>query len=110
MTDFENHDLVYNNTFINENKIALNNDMEKRKQEINSILKIPILFTYQVNVLYYSNEYDYLDYNNLFEEIDNNSINPLFYSFISQLGNVYVNNQGEIELCYKDAFYNIKFN
>ncbi len=45
----------------------------------------------------------------IIRDIDNDDINPQFYSFISQLGDVYLNSQGDAELCYKDSFYDIKF-
>lgn len=83
--------------------------IEERQQAVCSLLKIPLFITYHVNVFYYSKDYYYLKFDSLINEIDTEDINPLFYKFVSKLGNVYTNEKGEKILSYKDTYYHIIF-
>ena len=115
LNDYQNNLYSFENTpFLDNFFIGLqqkdNSEIITQKQKlVTSLLSIPILITYHVNIFYYPSEYNELLLSDLLNDIDNDDINPQFYSFISQLGDVYLNSQGDAELCYKDSFYDIKF-
>ncbi len=115
LNDYQNNLYSFENTpFLDNFFIGLqqkdNSAIITQKQKlVTSLLSIPILITYHVNIFYYPSEYNELLLSDLLNDIDNDDINPQFYSFISQLGDVYLNSQGDAELCYKDSFYDIKF-
>ena len=50
-----------------------------------------------------------MELDNILKDIDEEDINPMFYSFTSQLGDIFINNKGENELSFKDNFINIQF-
>ena len=49
-----------------------------------------------------------MELDNILKDIDEEDINPMFYSFTSQLGDIFINNKGENELSFKDNFINIQ--
>ena len=75
---------------------------------ISSILSHPVKFTYHINVFYYPSKYSELTIDALLEEFSSEK-SSLYYQFISQLGDVYLDEDGEKVLAYKDSFYEIIF-
>ena len=83
--------------------------IKQRENRVCSILRIPILITYHVNIFYYPNDYNEFSIEDLLSEIDSDGISPLFLYFLCQLGNVYIDEKGEKVLSYSDSIYNIIF-
>ena len=82
----------------------------KEKQKIvSSILTHPLLLTYYVNVFFYSKDYETINFEDLVKGVDSDDISNLFYKFIAQFGNLYINEEGEKVLEYRDEFYNVIF-
>lgn len=117
--DIEKDILTNDSYHYNNNKISqkmLNNAQKNRdpkitkeiQNQIISILKTPILITYHINVFFYDTSYNKFTIDNLLG-VNEKSFSPLFYSFLSQLGNIYIDNDGNKILSYKDYFYNIIF-
>lgn len=75
---------------------------------ISSILALPVKFTYHINVFYIPSKYSNLTINALLEDFSLEK-SSLYYQFISQLGDVYIDADGEKVLSYKDSFYEIVF-
>ena len=112
--DYETNLVSYNSNFYTDNILnnVENEDEATKKikeEKMCSLLSIPILITYHVNIFFYPKDYEQLTLNNLLREIDLDDISPIFYQFISKLGNLYQNDKGEKILCYRDNFYNVIF-
>ena len=75
---------------------------------ISSILALPVKFTYHINVFYIPSKYSNLTINALLEDFSLEK-SSLYYQFISQLGDVYIDADGEKVLSYKDSFYELVF-
>ena len=73
-----------------------------------SILKTPILITYHINIFFYNNEYTKITLDDLLS-VHEKQYSPLYYHFISQLGDIFIDDNGNRTLSYKDSFYNIIF-
>ena len=112
--DFYNNNIHFNqnidNNIITELKQEIDPEVIKqRENRVCSILRIPILITYHVNIFYYPNDYNEFSIEDLLSEIDSDGISPLFLYFLCQLGNVYIDEKGEKVLSYSDSIYNIIF-
>ena len=112
--EYETNLISYNSNYYTDN--ILNNvenedefTKKKKEEQLCSLLSIPILITYHVNIFFYPKDYEQLTLNNLLNEIDLEDISPLFYKFVSKLGDLYQNDKGEKVLCYRDNYYNIIF-
>ena len=84
----------------------------KYKETLNllkTLVNIPIFLTYHVNIFYYPIQYKELTLDNLLEPKIEHKISPKFYTFLSKLGNTYVNEKNEKVIMHKDLFYNISF-
>lgn len=90
------------------NFVKLDNNRDDY-QKITTLLKISTTFNFKVNVFFYSEQYEEIKFENLFEAQDIDDINSLYINFISQLGQIYIDSKGETVLAYKDLFYNIIF-
>ena len=106
---YKYEDLIDSNSLLTE----LHKDdpltIQEKRKKVCWLLSLPLLITYRVNIFYFSKEHTELSLENLLSEVDSDSISPLYYKFISQLGDIYINHKGEKELSYKDYFYNIIF-
>ena len=100
--NFPLEDMFYNVQFKKVTKNAI-------KDALLILLKTPIIVTYHVNLFFFSNQYDSLSLNNLLNAIDTEEINPMFYEFLTKLGDIYINDDGEKILSYKDNIYEIVF-
>lgn len=83
--------------------------IDKINQIVSIILKTPVYITYHVNLFFYPKEYNKLLSDNLLNQTDPDDLSPEYLTFISQLGNVYINDNNEKVLAYRDSFYNIIF-
>ena len=79
------------------------------QSQLIQLIQTPVHFTYHVNVVFYSKNYTSLTLENLLEDISPDEISQLYYDFISQLGELYIDEKGEKTFAYKDCFYNIIF-
>ena len=103
-------DNAYYNFMLKDLQREENIERIKEKQKlVSSLLTSPLLLTYHVNVFFYPKENETLNFDDLVSEIDSDDVSPLFYKFIAQLGNLYINEEGEKVFAYKDDFYNIIF-
>ena len=103
-------DNAYYNFMLKDLQKEENIERIKEKQKlVSSLLTSPLLLTYHVNVFFYPKENETLNFDDLVSEIDSDDVSPLFYKFIAQLGNLYINEEGEKVFAYKDDFYNIIF-
>ena len=106
---YKYEDLMDSNTLLTE----LHKDdpltIKGKRKKVCWLLSLPLLITYHVNIFYFSKEHTELSLDNLLSDVDSNEISPLYYKFISQLGDIYINHKGKKELSYKDYFYNIIF-
>ena len=104
---FDNNPFPYN--LFNSRQNTRPEEMKERQELVCSILSLPVLMTYHINIIYYPKEYCSMELDNILKDIDEEDINPMFYSFTSQLGDIFINNKGENELSFKDNFINIQF-
>ena len=104
-----NQNNFYSNYIMNKFQKERN---EASKEAINKILqnimKTPILITYHINIFFFNNDNKELTLDNLLK-MDSKDYSPLYYQFISQLGDLYIDENGNRTLSFKDHLYNIIF-
>ena len=79
------------------------------QRQLIPLIQTPVHFTYHVNVVFYSKNYTSLTLENLLEDISPDEISELYFNFIAQLGDLYIDDNGEKTFAYKDSFYHIIF-
>lgn len=75
---FDNNPFPYN--LFNSRQNTRPEEMKERQELVCSILSLPVLMTYHINIIYYPKEYCGMELDNILKDIDEEDINPMFYS------------------------------
>ena len=79
------------------------------KEKIITLFNTPTSFIYKVCLFFYPKQYNAITLDNLINKYEGEEISPLYLNFISQLGDIYTNDEGEKELIFRDLFYTVIF-